>query len=195
MPVIKAEILRDMTKVPTIVTIQRGRRKLKVSFDADKGFEIEGRSALLPSFSEILRMIYPVTAVISVRGMEWFDRNPKLVGAWYVDDDIAPHASTTVETYVVPADRLALVSVLDIDIVRSAATTTLKRAMGRIVVSGALAFSCFHWNDTVGHRESKASNSNLVLQSGESIQIVTEDLSTGGTLDYRISMPLIEFDV
>jgi len=63
MPKIKVQIDRNASGIPSIATIRRGRKKLKIDFSPDTGFVIEGSSKSLPSFSEIARMIYPVQPV------------------------------------------------------------------------------------------------------------------------------------
>jgi len=72
MPKIKVQIDRDASGIPSIATIRRGRKKLKIDFSPDTGFIIEGSSKSLPSFSEIAGLIYPVqpVTVVAEKGTE-----------------------------------------------------------------------------------------------------------------------------
>lgn len=66
---IKVKINRDEDGIPSTVVISRGRKKLKIGYNPDSGFEIEGKADLLPSFAEIARMIFPTQpdTIVTIR--------------------------------------------------------------------------------------------------------------------------------
>lgn len=199
---IEAKILRDAALRPTGIEV----KNLKVDYEYYPGGAVSkiilsGRRASIPRLFEVLDMIYPRDITVSVRGSEWFDRNPKSISDEY-DDDVNPHAETERLTYTVPSDRIALIEVLSINITQTVAATAGGFANARWYVtpngeSETRFFTVTLANLTAvitGRTVSKTIGSTIPLFDGDKFVLKTSMFGTAGTMAVECGYKLTEFD-
>jgi len=198
---IDVKVDRDLQLIPNMAEITIAGRKVNVEFDQSSGFKIEGPRGLLPNFTDILKLIYPVSSILSVRGLNWFDRKAESkVGNGSIIT--SPHSVATRLTYECPVDRCAMVEILTAGVVRQEATV------------GALSYATAAWyfdpaktaeksillalilDNTVGAKSEKAIGTTMMLFPGDKIIAKTEDSSGAGSVVwYDIAYKLTEFDL
>lgn len=125
----------------------------------------------------------------------YYDRNPLTVGIAYDAGAVAPHSQTQRAIYTVPASRKAKVSSSFCHIMRVTAAAPASYTDIRIKDgSGRLTNFCKLRSNGVGDKDSMFKGNEIELLAGQTIEIDTEDYSTGGTVDYLASIFLTEFD-
>lgn len=124
----------------------------------------------------------------------WYDRNPTTVTLIYSTRNVAPHASTSRGSYTVPQGKKAFVSNIYIELLRSAAATTVgvAYALVQTLYTGLLVVS--HEKNAVGDREWADRAADGLVGAGNSLEIRTADASTGGTIDYVVIVEVTAFD-
>lgn len=122
------------------------------------------------------------------------DRNPTTVVRSYAAGGVAPHPETDRWTYTVPTGRRAAVTYAEADVFRDAAPSTLGVITVSIYYNNNLVLRSIVWNNTVGARDFKLMTGLMVLNPGDTLRATTEDSSTGGSANYRISAMIVEFD-
>jgi len=193
------KIFRDLAKFPSVVNINIGGRKLTAEFDPEKGLTIEGSRAHLPSFSEILRMIYPVTSVLTIRGQNWFDRNARSVVDDYDSGVVGPHALTLRLTYTVPEDTITMVELLNLSVLRTTASTiigvagvyvslTVPDDIERYIAEAEI------YSNPVGSNQRISIGATMTLFPGTILNAYTRDTSGDGVTMLTIAYKLTEFD-
>jgi len=137
----------------------------------------------------------------SVRGTNWYDRNPKNISSVSSIFEWVPHVWLTRTSYTCPEDRIAMIEVMYISIMRLTAATTAGKASCEI--------SWFDYNEdvwkyisrieildnTVGAREQWGLGSSATFYAGDMFEIQTQDVSTAGTCAYVCNWKGTEFDV
>ncbi len=88
-----AKILRDSAGHPSTVEITRAGRTLKVEYNTDEGFVLEGQRGIMPSVAELIRLVHPsvveiekinTIGTISLKGIDTMnDRN--IIKQWLHD--------------------------------------------------------------------------------------------------------------
>lgn len=121
------------------------------------------------------------------------DRAPQYFRLEYIGGNVAPHSSTIRATQFITGTRRACITNVLIEITRQTAAATLGRVMVRIAtrISGTLDTNIvylFHMNNTVGSFVSDVFPVTVWLDSGGIIDIVTKDLSSGGTMEYDVRL-------
>lgn len=118
----------------------------------------------------------------------------------YLASNVAPHASTTRSTYTVPTGKKARVDAIsgEMMIKTAAGPAAERRVLFGVVVGGTAYYAgimslCADKN-TVGNISSLSVGSGLLMLVGQVSNIVSTDESTGGTLDYRMSILITEYD-
>lgn len=129
-----------------------------------------------------------------------FDRNPKDADQGYAATGVAPHALATRWTYTVPANRKALVSSIRVFLARAtvAAPVGISLAAVRRTPSGGSVITICQAQigetNNAGDKDSLYGAANVYALAGDTIDGVTRDLSTGGTIDYMVNASIMEFD-
>jgi len=130
--------------------------------------------------------------------LEWYDRNPSTQLLWYGGAGIAPHGLIARATYTVPTGKKAFLEYGIVVAIRATAPTTAGRVTTQITITpsggSAAGFLVIRWTSAVlDYHESMNVGNAGALAAGDMIQVMTADLSTGGTLDYSAGVKLTEF--
>jgi hypothetical protein len=135
-----------------------------------------------------------ITNVFSGRPA-YFDRNPTEITTFSnFQTAIAPHSLTTRVTYTVPTGRKAFIGALDFIMHRVTAAAPLGR---RRISFGTTTFTpthCMDWSNVVDAVTQLLTSLQAPFLAGDQIAVMTEDLSTGGTVDYIMAADIREFD-
>lgn len=125
-----------------------------------------------------------------------FDRpNYNATGIIFTGDAVAPHAITTRATYTTPAGFLAEVENSVAQIIRATAAGTVGRALAVVNAFGTnRTAAAWIRTNAIGDKDSMGTARGIVLEAAEIISIITEDLSTTGTIDYRLACSIGESD-
>ena len=196
------KISRDIAKFPSTVDVSIGQRKLHVDFDPEKGFIIEGQRGILPTFSDVLKMIYPVTSVLTVRGLNWFDRNPEGYAYGGISVAEGPHASKVRHAYTCPADKITVIEVLDVGLKRITAAAVPGASVSWWTLTREGEASSAHFlhswlsptENNVNDKDVRSLGGTITLFEGDKMEWHSEDGATGGTIVYEASYKLTEFD-
>lgn len=130
----------------------------------------------------------------------WFDRNPKIEAEQYGPVEKTPHNYTTRFSYTVPVGRIALVELLESSVERTVAATTAGYAIAKFLITpegyGASKdmINAYIITNTIGDKNYRSVGSTITLFSGDKIEMVTADLSTGGKCIFYLALKLTEFD-
>ena len=195
---IKVQIIRDRAKMPNIVQIDYLGRKLEVKFDPARGFEISGDRNFLPPISEILKLIYPVQSVLSVRGSSWFDRNPEPEEIYHIYNT-GPHVETPRWIYTVPPDKIAFVEIAFLRVMRATAADAAGLVYAQLLKQSApaysdqLVFNASINTNGVGDTD-KDHAGGFTLYSRDKLVGTTYDGSTAGTVSYIFAILISEID-
>ena len=180
--------------------IQKGLKKLDIIFDPDKGITVKGPRALLPSFAEIARMIYPVTASITIRESE--RARARSILFHFELTSAAPHATTTRWTYTVPDGKNAILETAYVMVIRRSAAPTSSYANFRLwdtaeinAQFGILAAASIVDMNGVGDKDRDHITGNIILHEGDILSAISYDISDGGTVGYWSGAKIEEFDV
>ncbi len=104
----------------------------------------------------------------------------------YLGSNIAPHASTSRASILVPAAKRAELHAY-LEVTRITAATTNGRASIEVTAGGTRVAHVVLFENVVGAQQRIALGP-LNLAAGETLDALTEDLSVGGTVDYVISL-------
>ena len=125
----------------------------------------------------------------------WYQTNYDMFEEAYSGDGVAPHATTSRNTYTVPANRLAIVSNVHVSMCRATAASTVARFRAAIDVNGdANLIMVWSRDNTIGPGYTEQLGETAILEAGDLLTQFTQDLSTGGTVDYRQGYIVAEFD-
>jgi len=195
---ISVKVLRDLANNPSIVEIMKNNRKITATFDPKYGLVLEGPGGLLPSVAEILQMAYPYEMPLISRPA-WYDRNstPK---ADTFDALRDPHSIVTRITYTVPANKVAMVELLEQRSQRDEVATTPGNVITRWIytIYGEPEVNIMdtrHKGNAVGDTAEKQLGAALMLFTGDILEGKTADTSTAGKISYKMAYKLTEFDV
>ena len=126
--------------------------------------------------------------------LEWYDRNPGTGVLIYSDAGVAPHTITVRATYTVPTGKKAWLSMITQSILRATAATTEGKVTTWIFIAGSAASFLLHLDNTEGAKEHAITAAVAAVQSGQVVEIQTEDAGIGGTMDYLVAILYTEFD-
>jgi len=135
----------------------------------------------------------PNESQVSPRAL-YYDRNPIARMIYYRANGVAPHAATQRASYTVPTGKKALVVGASAMMMRATAATSLGRVHSFGGTASSIAFDCYHKNNTVDSMVTVQNPIQYPFFEGVQLSLATEDLSTGGTMDYDISTTFTEFD-
>lgn len=125
--------------------------------------------------------------------LEWYDRNPSTQNIYYTGSGVAPHGMTSRASYTVPTGKKAFVGGAVGDILRRAAAGTVSEVYAFYSIGGVNLMAISHFNNTAGHAERGAGLTSSVALAGTTLAISTIDGSTGGTMNYYLSVAIMEF--
>jgi len=129
----------------------------------------------------------------------WYDRNPVQRADSYLASDLAPHTETTRLTYTVPSGKKAMIEEISGRVLRTAAATTLGRARAKIALTPSggsmkVLVEAKILKNTVGDTDVQGFPASMTLLAGDRLDLITDDMSTGGTCDFHLSYKITEFD-
>lgn len=126
------------------------------------------------------------------------DRNPLTATLEWVSGNVAPHADTVRAQAPVGAGRRMKVSYVRFLVRRRTVATTPQFAWGGIQINGGaiLAFAQLGvQKNAIGDQELVVlTPPDLVILAGQTLNIVTSDSSTGGSVDYELSFTGMLYD-
>ena len=125
--------------------------------------------------------------------LEWYDRSPSNENIDYGASSVAPHSLTERASYTVPTGKKAFVSGAYGDVMRRSAAGTLGEAYAFFTVAAVVLMAIGHNNNSEGHTERGSGLASSVVLTGTKISIETIDESTGGTMNYYLSISIMEF--
>ena len=131
--------------------------------------------------------------------LAWYDRTPSTQVSAYLVSGVAPHSATSRWSYTVPTGKKFRVEWMQVQMIRITAATTVDLVTSDIQLTpsgGSLAHMKYDWHysNTVLANAVFNNTPQLTLQSGDVIADLTNDLSTGGTMEYLLTMKGTEFD-
>jgi hypothetical protein len=129
----------------------------------------------------------------------WYDRNPVQKVNNYNATLVTPHSITERWSYTVPSGKKAMVEILEAEVLRAQAASTvgLAEALIALTPSGGSEKSvlCARiFDNTVAARSTQAIGSALLLLADDKLTGKTVDTSTGGSCDYYLAYKITEFD-
>jgi hypothetical protein len=130
---------------------------------------------------------------------DWYDRNAAANSISYSANDVDPHGTTVRDSYTVPANRKALISVLDSQMDKSLVgglirvTSISLRYVPSIIPATSITNLTMLTNNLYDFRQLYL-YIGLVIYPGDTIQIRTSDSSGGGKVNYNIFCSYTEFD-
>src|SRR6266498_1442308 len=127
----------------------------------------------------------------------YYDRNPAIRWALYNVDTVAPHVDTTRAAYTVPAGKKAYAEATFAQVIRAAAAAAAARAYAAIRYTpsgGTIAqfVRVLISTNGVGDKDSMQGGSFSFLATGDLVELAPGDGSTGGTVDYRLTLKATE---
>jgi hypothetical protein len=139
-----------------------------------------------------------VYAVTTARA-DWYDRNPIARANAYNATGIIPHAASTRWTYTVPAGKKFALQTAYASLMRDASATTLSYSRATVFYTPSGGSQVFiiatdNLDNTVGSIQSLSIGGTTTMLAGDAIRGETADLSTGGSMVYRINSQGLEFD-
>jgi hypothetical protein len=128
----------------------------------------------------------------------YYDRNPKTLLQFKVGDE-APHSGTDEFTYTVPTGRKALITGIELQVMRKTAATTAAEARAMIYsdsgdYTNAVTYVAQILTNNVGDKDEIIISAPILLGPGQLIKGSSDDGSTGGTCKYVLTMRGVEFD-
>lgn len=133
------------------------------------------------------------------KGGYYHDRNPLTVYRTYDAAGVVPHAEASFGSYVIPANRRALLQEFSVSILRDGAANAQGEVWARLFVIPAAGgtYGVAHWRMmgiALWNYSQVVTPFNLLFQPGDIILHTTLDGCTGGTLAWKVSVRYTEFD-
>ena len=127
------------------------------------------------------------------------DRAPISRGTSYASLGIAPHVITQRFLYTVPAAKKFSLGFATVEALRATAAAPVGQVAAQVRTTTLQPTTNYPaavrtLDNTVGSAARISSAPTLVLVAGESVDGVTEDVSTGGTMNYLLSYQGTEYD-
>lgn len=127
------------------------------------------------------------------------DRNQVTSANQYVGVNIAPHAPTQRVIYTVPAAKRTLVAFASCEMLRitAAAPVGLYQSFARVItiaVGNGRMINLQSLDNNVGARAQNNIGQNITLLPTETLDLITGDAGTGGTVNYAVSYGAQEYD-
>lgn len=129
---------------------------------------------------------------------DWVDRNSNSVSKFYEGLGIGPHGATARFNYTVPVGKRSFVTYLFHAVTRgtiAAPVGIVRSYLACILNSTAFNLDFIEFlTNAVGDRIAYIIGQNILMNAGDQVTAYTFDNSTGGTINYNISLQLVEFD-
>lgn len=127
---------------------------------------------------------------------DYYDRNSLEKGFAIQGNGDAPHSTLVRGSYTVPTGKKAFVSGLDIMVERHTAATAASRSQCVARRGSVEMCKCLLWGATnnAGDRMAKTVGTSFIALEGTTIDVITNDVSTGGTVNYYGTVVIMEFD-
>jgi len=135
----------------------------------------------------------PSESQVSPRA-EWFDRNPALQISGWGSDSVSPHGLTQRFSYTVPSGKKALITLMNVSIMRVLAGTTADIAQINIQLQAQVIILLEIKSNTIGDGRYVGVGTLSLLNAGQTLTGYTFDSSTGGTIAYWMELSLTTFD-
>ena len=127
-----------------------------------------------------------------------FDRQPTAIQLFYQADAIGPHALTVRATTSIPANTFALICGWNLSIRRRVIAAPVGRVFARnqVFVFAVTRFigHIFFEANTVGSIAQETGYLGVAFANSPTVEIVTEDLGTGGSNDYLLTIGIQRFN-
>lgn len=130
---------------------------------------------------------------------QWYDRKPISMSAYW-DVTNAPHGTTVRRTYTCPKGKIAMVELLQVEVVRMIAAGTVGLASSFVRVTptgqaiGDIVLAARIPTNVVGDRAEASLGTTFTMVEGDRLDLVTNDFSIGGTVREFAAYKLSEFD-
>ena len=130
---------------------------------------------------------------------QWYDRKAAINGATSYAGVQAPHGTTDRIEYTVPKDKIAMIEILEVEVMRVTAAGPQDIAWARWLIQpsgGAetVIMSLRLITNGVGDFKRVNIGTTMILLAGDKLIGKTSDTSTGGTCSYTFSYKVTEFD-
>ncbi len=126
--------------------------------------------------------------------LSYYDRNLVLRVLVFQIDNLVPHGLTTRDTYTVPVGKKFIIAAVQVSLRRNTAAAPVGMAQAYATIGGVRVCQAWINNNNVDARHDAILSSQNVVSEGLVVNLVTSDSSTGGTIDYRMSLHGEEFD-
>jgi hypothetical protein len=139
-----------------------------------------------------MRVIYPTGTYT-----QFFGRSPSYSNNGYGNWAVNPHADTTRASYTVPANRRAVLTGCMCHILRVTVAAPVGNAAIYVIstIGGGGFYSCIAelLTNNIGDQQTALFSGQAWLTAGDTVELHTLDISTGGTVTYRGSFCIVEF--
>lgn len=130
---------------------------------------------------------------------DFYDRGADGVHIGYEGNAIAPHGSTVRATYTVPANSKVIINAAQLYLMRATAPAGagIYNAWLQYTPSGGSAVpivKAYHKSPTQYTNINVLLSSGFVMYPGDKLELVTADISAGGTISYILHVMMSEFD-
>jgi len=130
---------------------------------------------------------------------EFYDRNPANKSQNFEAGGVAPHGTTSRWAYTVPSLRMGVCTDVSTFTARNTVAGAVDKAYAYVQYTPALGFAARllgsrNYGNTVGSFKEFSIGCQVYLLAGDSLEGKDEDLSTGGTCEFREDALVFEFD-
>jgi len=129
----------------------------------------------------------------------WYDRSTISESIEYSGNSIAPHPSTSRDTYIIPANKIGVISGVFMQQERSSVASVLDLTATLIVYTpsgGSAQNICvvYSTSNILDKPYVYKSSGGLFMNEGDKLEIKTSDASTGGAWRYRSYVTITVYD-
>ena len=127
-----------------------------------------------------------------------FDRWPTAIQIYFRSNNIGPHAANVRASTTIAANSFALIGGWNLSIRRRGGAVALGRVYARayVIVDAINRFigNVFFEANAVGSIAQESGNLDVAFANSPTIELITEDLGTGGTNDYLLDLGIQRFN-
>lgn len=128
----------------------------------------------------------------------WYDRSPSPIAEYFSVTD-SGHGKTLRASYTVPADRVAHISQIHATVWRSTVASAVNNVFSHYEIdneSGILQATnrLYQYGNAVGDTEHRVWTPDMLLPEGWTVELFTQDQSTGGDMWYILTLLGTEYD-
>src|SRR5947208_14968700 len=126
---------------------------------------------------------------------EYYDRNVAVnPTSAYSAAAVGPHATTQRINYTTPTATKTFLSIVSMVQLRTTVATTVGKTRIYMQIAGVIVFLAQTFNIAVATTDKSQQTLNHLMVAGNSVQIVTDDASVGGAVDYDGAILGFEFN-